>query len=111
VVEQAEFLEDDADIAPELEQAVLVERFDTSSPNIVTLDRALGLDGEEQQAQKRLVLPAPDGPGEEMERVPGSMEKLRSLKDLRAVAVTQPDILELDDCAVFHRLGWSLRFG
>ena len=93
MVEQAELLEHDADVAAHLEEAVLFRARWTSWPNMVARPR-LGFSDSSRSLSSE-VLPEPDGPVRKWNE-PGSMRKVEVSQDLRAVAVAAGRHGELD---------------
>ncbi len=92
MVEQAEFLEHDADMAAHLQQGILVERGGILAEQG---DAAAGrLQRQQQQAQQR-GLARTGGAGEEVECA-GFDPECEIAQDLWALAIAQADIGELD---------------
>ena len=93
VIEQAEILEHDADAAAQRRQRILAPAWRRRGRTWVIRPR-VGL-SDRKRSRSSEVLPAPDGPGEELEGMRLDAER-EVAQDLRPQAVAQADVLESD---------------
>ena len=96
MVEQAEFLEHDADVTPHLQQRILVERGGVLAEQG---DATAGRTQRQQQQFEQRSLAGPRGASEEMERA-GFDAEIEIAEDLGPLPIAQADIGELDHRAI-----------